>query len=67
MFFVFATFGLLFEGGIILVAATVGICAAGLVILYAVAHLFADLFGFSFRWGLVTSCGLLFLGCAVGA
>lgn len=66
MFFVFASFGLLLGGGIILVAATVGICAAGLVILYAVAHLFADLFGISFRWGLVTSCGLLFLGCAVG-
>jgi hypothetical protein len=50
MFFVFASFGLLLGGGIIL---------------YGAAHLFADLFGFSFTWGLVTSCGLLFLGCAV--
>jgi hypothetical protein len=52
-------------GGVILVAATAGVCSAAVVILYRVAHLFADLFGFSFR-GLVTSCGLLFLGCAVG-
>ena len=66
MFFVFASFGLLLGGGIILVAATAGVCAAAAVILYGAAHLFADLFGFSFRWGLVTSCGLLFLGCAVG-
>jgi hypothetical protein len=66
MFFVFASFGLLLGGGIILVAATAGVCAAAAVILYGAAHLFADLLGFSFRWGLVTSCGLLFLGCAVG-
>jgi hypothetical protein len=66
MFFLFASFGLLLGGGIILVAATVGVCAAGLAIVYGAAHLFADLLGFSFRWGLVTSCGLLFLGCAVG-
>ena len=66
MFFVFASFGLLLGGGIILVAATVGVCAAGVAVLYGAAHLFADLFGFSLAWGLVTSCGLLFLGCAVG-
>ena len=66
MFCVFASFGLLLGGGIILVAATVGACAAGLAIVYGTARLFADLLGFSFRWGLVTSCGLLFLGCAVG-
>ena len=66
MFFVFTSFGLLLRGGVILVAATAGVCSAAVVILYGVAHLFADLFGFSFRWGLVTSCGLLFLGCAVG-
>ena len=66
MFFVFASFGLLLGGGVILVAAMVGVCAAAAVILYGEAHLFANLFGFSFRWGLVTSCGLLFLGCAVG-
>jgi hypothetical protein len=57
MFFVFASFGLLLGGGIILVAATAGVCAAAAVILYGAAHLFADLLGFSFRWGLVTSCG----------
>jgi len=66
MFFVFASFGLLLGGGIILVAATAGVCAVGVVILYEAAHLFAYLFGFSFRWGLTTSCGLLVLGCAVG-
>ena len=66
MFFVFASFGLLLGGGVILVVAMVGVCAAAAVILYGEAHLFANLFGFSFRWGLVTSCGLLFLGCAVG-
>ena len=66
MFFVFATFGLLLGGGIILVAATVGVCAAGVAILYGGAHVFADLFGFSIAWGLVASCGLLFLGCAAG-
>ena len=46
MFFVFASFGLLLGGGIILVAATVGVCAAGVDILYGAAHVFADLFGF---------------------
>jgi hypothetical protein len=66
MFFVSAGFGVLLGGGIILVAATAGVCAAAVVTLYGAAHLFADLFGFSFRWGLVTSCGLLFLGCALG-
>jgi len=66
MFFLFASFGLLLGGGIILVAATVGVCAAGVAILYGAAHIFADLFGFSIAWGLVTSCGLLFLGCASG-
>ena len=66
MFLVFASFGLLLGGGIILVAATVGVCAAVLAIVYGAANLFADRLGFSFRWGLVTSCGLLFVGCAVG-
>ena len=66
MFFVFTSFGLLLGGGVILVAATAGVCAAAVVILNGVAHLFADLFGFSFRWGLVTSCGLLFLGVCCG-
>jgi hypothetical protein len=65
-FFLFTSFGLLLGGGVILVAATAGVCSAAVVILYGVAHLFADLFGFSLRWGPVTSCGLLFLGCAVG-
>jgi hypothetical protein len=52
MFFVSAGFGVLLGGGIILVAATAGVCAAAVVTLYGAAHLFADLFGFSFRWGL---------------
>jgi hypothetical protein len=66
MFFVVASLALLLGGGITLIVATVGVCAAVGVILYEVAHLFAHLFGFSFRWGLVASCGLLFLGCAMG-
>jgi hypothetical protein len=66
MFLAFASFGLLLGGGVILVAATVGVCAVGLAIVYGAARLFANVLGLPFRWGLVTSCGLLFFGCAVG-
>ena len=34
--------------------------------MYLVAKLAAYVFGFSFRWGLVTACGLLFAGGFVG-
>jgi hypothetical protein len=54
-------------GGIIVLIAIVGTCAAGGVLLYLVAKLAAYAFGFSLRWGLVTACGLLFAGCFVGA
>jgi hypothetical protein len=61
-----ASFAALVGGGILLLAAIVGTSAAVGVLLYGVAHLFMYLFGLSFRWGLVTSCGLLFVGCSVG-
>jgi hypothetical protein len=53
-------------GGIITLVAIVGTCAAGGVLLYLVAKLAVYVFGFSFRWGLVTACGLLFAGCFFG-
>jgi hypothetical protein len=53
-------------GGIIVLVAIVGTCAAGGVLLYLVAKLAAYAFGFSFRWGLVTACGLFFAGSFVG-
>lgn len=53
-------------GGIIALIAIVGTCAAGGVLMYLVAKLAAYVFGFSFRWGLVTACGLLFAGSFVG-
>jgi hypothetical protein len=56
----------LIGGGILLLVAIVGTCAAVLGLLYGVADLSVYLFGFSFRWGLVTACGLLFVGTAVG-
>jgi hypothetical protein len=62
IFFVFGAFALLLGGGLTLIAATVGVCAAAGLLLYGVAHLFVYLFGVSFRWGLVSTCGLLFLG-----
>ena len=63
---VLIAYGLLVVGAILLVTVIVGSCAALGVLLYGVARLCVHLFGFSFRWGLVTSCGLLFLGCAAG-
>jgi hypothetical protein len=53
-------------GGIITLVAIVGTCAAGGVLLYLVAKLAVFVFGFSFRWGLVTACGLLFAGSLLG-
>jgi hypothetical protein len=53
-------------GAILLLTIIVGSCAALIVLLYYVAHLFMYLFGLSFRWGLVASCGLLFVGCGIG-
>jgi hypothetical protein len=53
-------------GGIITLVAIVGTCAAGGVLLYLVAKLAVFVFGFSFRWGLVTACGLLFGGSLLG-
>jgi hypothetical protein len=53
-------------GGIITLVAIVGTCAAGGVLLYLVAKLAVFVFGFSFRWGLVTACGLLFGGSPLG-
>jgi hypothetical protein len=53
-------------GGIIALVAIVGTCAAGGVLLYLVAKLAVYVFGFSFRWGLVSACGLLFAGCFLG-
>ena len=64
--FVVACFAALGGGAAILIAATVGACAAVGVLLYGVAHLFVYLFGISFRWGLVSACWLLFLGPIVG-
>jgi hypothetical protein len=61
-----ASFLALVGGGILLLVAIVGTSAAVGVLLYGVAHLFMYLFGLSFRWGLVSSCGLLFVGCAAG-
>lgn len=63
---VLIAYGLLVVGAILLVTVIVGSCAVVGVLLYGVARLCVHLFGFSFRWGLVTACGLLFVGCAVG-
>jgi Ni/Fe-hydrogenase subunit HybB-like protein len=63
---VLIAYGLLVVGAVLLLAVIVGACAAVVVLLYGVAHLCVYLLGFSFRWGLVTACGVLFLGCAVG-
>ena len=57
-----ASYFALIVGAILLLTLIVGSCAAVVVLLYYVAHLFM-LFGLSFRWGLVTSCGLLFVCC----
>jgi hypothetical protein len=64
---VFAGCAALVGGGVTLVAATVGVCAAAGLVLYEFAHLFAYAFGVSFRWGLVSACGLLLVGLPVGA
>ena len=56
-----ASYVALIVGAILLLALIVGSSAAVVVLLYYVAHLFMHLFGLSFRWGLVTSCGLLFV------
>ena len=61
-----ASYFALIVGAILLLTLIVGSCAAVVVLLYYVAHLFMHLFGFSFRWGLVTSCGLLFACCGAG-
>jgi hypothetical protein len=61
-----ASYVALVVGAILLLAVIVGSSAAVVVLLYGVAHLFMYLFGLSFRWGLVTSCGLLFVCCGVG-
>lgn len=53
-------------GGIVTLVAIVGTCAAGGVLLYLVAKLAVFVFGFSFRWGLVAACGLLFGGSLLG-
>jgi hypothetical protein len=58
---VLIAYGLLVVGAILLVTVIVGSCAALGVLLYGVARLCVHLFGFSFRWGLVTACGLLSL------
>jgi hypothetical protein len=58
-----ASYFALIVGAILLLTLIVGSSAAVVVLLYYVAHLFMHLFGFSFRWGLVTSCGLLFVCC----
>lgn len=54
-------------GGVILLLASIVVpCAAVVLALYGLADLFVYLFGFSFRWGLVTACGLLFVVSGVG-
>jgi hypothetical protein len=67
VFFVFACVAVLLGGALTLIASTVGVCAVVGVLLYGVVHLFAYFFGISFRWGLVSACGLLFVGVTVGA
>jgi hypothetical protein len=67
LLFVLAGAVALLGGGLTLIAATVGVCAAVGVALYGVAQLFAHLFGISVRWGLVSAVGLLFLGVTAGA
>jgi len=63
---ILAGFIALSGGVILLLAAIVVPCAAVVVALYGLADLFMYVFGVSFRWGLVTACGLLFVVCAVG-
>jgi len=63
---ILAGFIALSGGAILLLAAIVVPCAAVVVALYGLADLFMYVFGVSFRWGLVTACGLLFVVCAVG-
>jgi hypothetical protein len=65
--FVLACVAVLLSGALTLIAATVGVCAVIGVLLYGVAHLFAYCFGISLRWGLVSACGLLFVGVTAGA
>jgi hypothetical protein len=66
-FFVFACVAVLLGSALTLIASTVGVCAAVGFLLYGLAHLVAYVFGVSFRWGLVSACGLLFLGVTGGA
>jgi hypothetical protein len=65
--FTFAGFAARLGGGVACIAATVGVCAAVSFALYGAARLFAYLFGFGFRWGLVTASWLLLVVPPVGA
>jgi hypothetical protein len=60
---VFAGFAALVGGGVTLVAATVGVCAAAGLVLYEFAHLFAYAFGVSFRWVSSAPAGFCSLVC----